>query len=359
MPVAFRAILARMQYVNVKQYVQAVLSQTPPVLSYQRAGKRTPLAEWQIRVRERIRQVSGLDDIQAAQRGDPIECRDASREVRDGYSLEKHYLRAEPGMEIPFYLLLPESASSTSPVPLVLTPHGHGRRGKEVYVGNYENDEEREHSESGDRDIALQAVEAGYAVIAPDVRGFWEMARQEEMAAGKGSSCDELQRRSLMLGRSLIGERVFDMGRLMDYAATRPEIDSTRIAITGNSGGGTVSLFTAALDERISVAVPGSYFCSFEASILSVHHCMCNIVPGIARLVEMSDIAGLIAPRPVLFVNGIEDRIFPFAATQNAFSELQRVYRDAGVPDRCRLYAGDGGHRYYKDEVWSFLAEFL
>lgn len=359
MPVVFRAILSRMQYVNEQQYVQAVLSQTPPVLSYQRAGKKVPLAEWQTRVREQIRQISGLDDIQAARGDEPLDCRVASREVRDGYSLEKYYLRAEPGMEIPFYLLLPEAASSASPVPLVLTPHGHGRRGKEIYVGNYENEEERGHSESGDRDIALQAVEAGYAVIAPDVRGFWEMARQEEMDAGKGSSCDELQRRSLMLGRSLIGERVFDMGRLMDYAATRPEIDSTRIAITGNSGGGTVSLFTAALDERVSVAVPGSYFCSFEASILSVHHCMCNVVPGIVRLVEMSDIAGLVAPRPLLFVNGIEDHIFPFGATKEAFSEVQRIYEDADVPDRCRLYAGRGGHRYYKDEVWPFLAEFL
>lgn len=348
-----------MQYVDETKYVQSVLSGSPAALSYQHAARSGSLAAWQTDLRDQIRRISGLADIQSARADFPLECREVSNETREGYSLEKRFLSSEPGMEIPFYLLLPEAASSTHPLPLVLTPHGHGRRGKEVYVGNYSSSEEREHSESGDRDIALQAVQAGYAVIAPDVRGFWEMARREEIESGQSNSCDELQRRALMLGRSLIGERVYDMGRLMDYAATRPEIDSSRIAITGNSGGGTVSLFTAALDERVQVAVPGSYFCSFEASILSVHHCMCNVVPGIARYAEMSDVAGLVAPRPVLFVNGRDDPLFPFAATQYAFSEVQRIYQDAGAPDRCRLYAGDGGHRYYKDDVWPFLAEFL
>lgn len=348
-----------MQYVNETQYVQSVLSGTPPVLSYERAIPSMSFKAWQEALRERIRLISGLADLQSEHGGDPLDCREVSSEVREGFRLEKRFLSSEPGMEIPFYLLLPETASPSHPVPLVLTPHGHGRRGKEVYTGNYESEAEREHAESGDRDIALQAVRAGYAVIAPDVRGFWEMARSEDIEAGQSNSCEELQRRSLMLGRSLIGERVYDMGRLMDYAATRPEIDSSRIAITGNSGGGTVSLFTAALDERVRVAVPGSYFCSFEASILSVHHCMCNVVPGIVRYAEMSDIAGLIAPRPVLFVNGRDDAIFPFEATQAAFERVQRIYRDAGAEHRCRLYAGSGGHRYYKEDAWPFMEEFL
>jgi len=166
----------------------------------------------------------------------------------------------------------------------VLTPHGHGRRGKEVYVGNFEDEDEQQRALEGDRDIAVQAVTAGYATIAPDVRGFWEMARAEELVDKKNNSCAELQKRALMFGRTLIGERVHDMGRLIDYAATRPELDTSRVVITGNSGGGTVSLFATACDERISVAVPGSYFCTFVASIVSVYHCPCNIVPGIMGL---------------------------------------------------------------------------
>ena len=106
-----------------------------------------------------------------------------------------------------------------------------------------------------------------------------------------------------MFGRTLIGERVWDIMRLIDYATTRREIDAGRIAITGNSGGGTISMFAAALDERIGVSVPGCYFCNHVQSIGSIHHCMCNYFPGMATLAEASDIAGLIAPRALSRLN--------------------------------------------------------
>ena len=185
------------------------------------------------------------------------------------------------------------------------------------------------------------------------------MSREEDYHNPIGRSCEELQRVALMYGRTLIGERVHDIGRLLDYAATRPEIDSTRVAITGNSGGGTVSLFAAALDERIKVSAPASYFCTFAASIIGVHHCVCNVVPGVMELGEMYDIAGLIAPRPFLAINGVQDPIFPIDATREAFSALQKIYAAQGLAAQCELYEGDGGHRYYKARVWDFLREHL
>lgn len=163
----------------------------------------------------------------------------------------------------------------------------------------------------------------------------------------------------MMFGRTLIGERVHDMGRLIDYATTRSEIDTEKIIITGNSGGGTVSLFTAALDERISIAAPGSYFCTFVDSVVQIDHCPCNIVPGIMQAGEMHDVVGLIAPRPVLFVNGEKDEIFPMDATRTAFSHVQKIYQKMGHPDLCELYVGDGGHRYFKDPVWPFVKKHL
>ena len=71
----------------------------------------------------------------------------------------------------------------------------------------------------------------------------------------------------------------------------------------------------------------------------------------------MPDIAGLIAPRHFLAVAGRDDPIFPVAHTKAAFEQLARIYPAASVPDRCELYVGDGGHRYYKERVWSFIAE--
>ena len=71
----------------------------------------------------------------------------------------------------------------------------------------------------------------------------------------------------------------------------------------------------------------------------------------------MHDIAGLIAPRHFLAVAGRDDPIFPVAHTRAAFELLAKIHRAAGVRDRCELYIGNGGHRYYKDRVWSFIAE--
>lgn len=310
---------------------------------------------WQQSFRQRLADLSGLTAIREHNRNVPLSPRSAGVEQFPGYRREKLYIAAEPGVEIPFYLLIPDHGDK--PYPLVLTPHGHGRSGKEVYVGNFANEEEKELALAGERDIALQAVREGYAVIAMDVRGFWEMSREEEFSKGRRSSCDELQKRAFMYGRSLIGERVYDMGRLIDYASTRPEIDTSRIAITGNSGGGTVAFFTGALDERISVCVPSSCFCTYHGSVMNVPHCLCNFIPGIMKLGDMHDIAGLIAPRPVLFVHGVLDNDFPIAHTREAYAHARNIYEAicGEGTDRCELYEGDGGHRYYKARVWPFI----
>jgi dienelactone hydrolase len=206
--------------------------------------------------------------------------------------------------------------------------------------------------------VAVQGVREGYAVIAPDVRGFGEMAN---IAAGssKQNSCHEFQRIAMMFGRTLVGERVHDMGRLIDFAGTVDRIDTSRIAVTGHSGGGTVTLFTAALDDRITVAAPSCYFNMFETSIIPISHCPCNLVPGMMHAGEMYDVAGLFAPRPVLFINGEKDTIYPIEGARQAFEHVKRIYQGMEVPDRCELYVGNEGHRYYNERTWSFMKEWL
>ena len=91
----------------------------------------------------------------------------------------------------------------------------------------------------------------------------------------------------------------------------------------------------------------------------SIYHCDCNYVPGILRLGEMYDVAGLIAPRPFNAITGRTDPIFPIDQVEIAYQKLQRVYAVAGAAERCRLYIGEGGHRYYKDGAWPFVRKFF
>lgn len=338
-------------------YVDHVLMGTERKFDYRKVLQSDEWATWQHDFREEIQRILGLPSLLKVGSQLDLGPETVEESDYDTFRLEKVYITAEPSVKLPFYLLLPKHRKP--PFPLVLTPHGHERRGKEVSVGRYVDEAEERRALAHECDIALQAVHEGYAVIAPDVRGFWEMSRREDLEHNQNNSCSELQRRALMLGRTLIGERVYDIGRLIDYATTRPEIDTTQIVITGNSGGGTVALFAAACDNRITLAVPASYFCTFKDSILSISHCSCNVVPGIMQLGEMYDVAGLIAPRPVLMVHGEQDPIYPVQGTLEAFQHLQAIYRAMGVENHCELYIGSEGHRYYKKRVWPFIREHL
>ena len=270
------------------------------------------------------------------------------------YIREEWHLWVEPTVPLPFYFLYPKEQLNT-PKPLVLTPHGHNH--PYIYVGISQSEDERKSIEEGQRDIAVQAVNEGYMVIAATTRGFGETRTKSDAENNRVSSCRIELMHGLLVGRTPIGERVWDISRLIDWATSRNDVDTKRIAITGNSGGGTISVFAPACDTRISVAVPSCYFCTFEGSIGSIHHCDCNYVPGIMRLGEMYDVAGLIAPRPFKAIAGKDDTIFPIEQVKYAFERLKEIYTVAGVPDNCQLYIGEFGHRYYKDGAWNFIRQ--
>lgn len=316
----------------------------------------TTLRHWQQTLRSELIRHLGINRIAARCTTPPFAHKRGEVRLED-HIREDWEIWTEPGMRVPFFLLRPLDIDG--PRPLVLCPHGHNKRGRYDYAGITTDASGQTFSIDGDRDIALQAVRQGYIAIAPETRAFGESRFAREQQSDGIHSCITWQSRALMFGRTLIGERVWDMMRLIDYAATRPEIDLSRIVITGNSGGGTVTLFAAAIDTRISVAVPGSYFCMFADSIGSIHHCPCNYYPGMMELAEMPEIAGLIAPRPFLAVNGEHDPIFPKSGTQKAFETLKRIYSVAGAADRCELFFGDGEHRYFAEPVWPFVRQWL
>lgn len=338
-------------FLTADNYVTALAKETSGVYSFKNIGT-MDLQKWQDSFRDELIKTLGINNI--ISRGipalDPVK---ANTEILHDHIRERWYITSEPGYRIPFILLKPLDFSATAP--LVLAAHGHGKYGKETYAGISFSDEDKKHMEEGERDIALQAVKKGYVAIAPDQRAFGETRFTRDIDEDKNNSCRTMQMHALLFGRTLIGERVFDISRLIDFANTQDYINTDRIVLTGNSGGGTTTLFAAAIDRRISIAIPGSYFCTFENSIGSINHCECNYIPGIMNLGEMHDVAGLIAPRPFLAVHGTKDTIFPIEATRRAFEELRVIYEAFGARDKAVLYEGRGGHRYYKERVWSFV----
>ncbi|HHW11133.1 MAG TPA: hypothetical protein GXX29_14310 [Firmicutes bacterium] len=348
---------------NADTYVDVLAEEVPRLFTFS-AKDRREAEEWQKAFRPALIKALGIEQI--ANRGPaPLKATCLSVETLEDHVREEWRLETEPGFQLPFYLLKPLAAAPAQEggagkrLPLVITPHGHGKLGKRTYVGLWDNEDDRQQMMSGERDVALQAVREGYLAIAPDMRGFAGLRRTKEINEDANNSCRHLQMHAYLFGRTLVGERVWDIMRLIDWATARPDVDARKIVVTGNSGGGTVTLFAGAVDERITVSIPGSYFCTFQHSIGSVRHCECNYVPGIMCLGEMYDVAGLIAPRPFMAVNGNQDRIFPIEAARYAYFRLLEIYRVFGVPERCRLSENEGPHRYYKRDVWPFVREML
>ncbi|UCH36740.1 MAG: acetylxylan esterase [Armatimonadota bacterium] len=335
-------------------HFQALYESVPRRFAF-KAKTPAELKAWQGKFRPRLREALGVTNMQRDLAGHKPKAEKAEATDLGDYLREKWYLWTEPDVPLPFWLLVPKGATGRRP--LVLTPHGHND--PDIYVGLPKNEQQKLSIAEGQRDIAVQAVREGYVTIAPTTRGFGETRTNRDREEDKGCSCRTELLHGLLVGRTAIGQRVWDISRLIDWAAKRDDVDGSRIAITGNSGGGTTSLFAGACETRITVAVPSCYFCTFAGSIGTIHHCDCNYVPGVMRLGEMYDVAGLIAPRAFCAIAGKDDGIFPIKHVREAFAQVKRVYEVAGVPERCRLYVGQGGHRYYSAGAWPFIKKWF
>ena len=321
--------------------------------SYHFRGKtKREFESWQRNFLPSLRNTLGLNIIEKklADYRSKAELKDF--EDKGTYIVQKWFIWTEPDVPIPFVVLIPKNNGEK--LPLVLITHGHGRDSI-LYDGIYPRIFNAGNETGKDETLAMQALKEGYIAIAPTIRAFGTTRTDADKKEGNSFSCHTQLMRDLLTGRTVIGDRVWDVSRILNWAIQELPVDTRRIAITGNSGGGTVSLFSAACDNRITVAVPSSYFCTFSGSIGSIAHCDCNYIPGILNLGEMSDIAGLIAPRPVRMLHGIKDEIYPINETRKAFADLKMIYSAAGVAGNAELYEGSAGHQYYKEGSWVFI----
>ncbi len=135
--------------------------------------------------------------------------------------------------------------------------------------------------------------------------------------------------------------------RCIDYLISRPEVDPERIGCMGLSYGGTLTLFAAALDERIKVAVVSGYLTSlYEQTFVRGDTCGQQIVPGLLQWGDLSDVACLIAPRALLVESGTQDPSFDIDAARSAVRDVGRLYDVLGVGERLAHHVFEGGHRW-------------
>jgi cephalosporin-C deacetylase-like acetyl esterase len=268
----------------------------------------------------------------------PLNARVVGAEQRDGYRVERVVYESRPQHHVTATLYLPQGKP---PFPGVLMPIGHSSNGKAA-----------EYIQRG----SILLAKNGIAVLAYDPIGQGER-RQLLDPQGKpaisGSTTEHTLTGvgALLVGGNTAAYRIWDGIRSLDYLAGRPEIDPKRLGCTGCSGGGTLTSYLMALDERIYAAAPSCYVTSLERlfATLGPQDAEQNITGQVAFGMEHADYLLMRAPRPTLIAAATRD-FFDIQGTWTTFREAKGVYGMLGHAERVDLAEYNTTHGYPKPQ---------
>jgi len=275
----------------------------------------------------------------------PFQARRIPLEETGTYQIERVWLPTLEGVETYGILLIPKRTAPTR-LPALICVHGMGSSPEKV-CGMAEEDYTRR--------FGARAAERGYVVFAV-------------LMTNDVATKSRLDRKAILLGSRLQGLEQAKLFRTIDFLETLREVDPKTIGIYGISWGGRTAMYTAAIDERIAATVISGHFNETLPKMVapSPHYTAFietaedyAFFPGLAREFSDSDVASLIAPRPVFIEQGTADRVVYYPMAQGEFERLKRIYERLGVGDRAQFGLFEGGHVVHGEAAFAFLDKWL
>ncbi|MBR2625699.1 MAG: acetylxylan esterase [Lentisphaeria bacterium] len=250
--------------------------------------------------------------------------------------IEKIIYESRPGFPVTAHLMIPKNLSAPAPACLFLCGHAQEGKASAAY-------------QTGARTLAAN----GFVTLLVDPVSQGERYQFTKVANNflVNGSCT---REHNMLGKQmwLCGEffgswRAHDALSGLDYLLSRPEVDRSKVAVTGNSGGGTMTSFVQALDERFTMAAPSCYITSWQRNIENELPADAEqLPPGIlASGCEMGDLILAYAPRPILLM-GQKNDFFDPRGLEETFEKCRQVYKLLGAEENIKMFIGPGDHGY-------------
>lgn len=280
-------------------------------------------------------------------------------EPKDDYHIEKYELNVSATGHtlddfVQVWILKPHTPRA-NPCPTMVIHHQH--------AGQYGKGKEEPAGQKGDpqQAVAVDLVKRGYIVVTFDALGFSD--RQED--GGERFTFTRL----LLYGMTLNGKYCFDMARILDFLVTFKDIDKNRIGIMGHSLGGQMALFGGIFDSRFKVVISNCGFGRIGGfdSILS-HHINHNFALYLPNLLnptigmDMHEVIGLLAPRPLLLSNGTMDLIFPIDGVAEIHQFIEDLYAAEGKSAHLLTLRHDSGHWIppeTKEKIYAFIDKML
>ncbi len=267
----------------------------------------------------------------------------------DGYTRIKIYIETLPSVSMPLYILRPEK--SNNKIAIALPCHFSN---KDITCGvDDREDYAKQIAAFPDRSYGLELLKKGYTVYCPDQVGAGERAL--DPADSLKGSCTAISNVAISMGFTYSGLFINDLTKLLDYIYDTN--DNPDITCVGFSGGGLHAMYLAALDIRVHKCVISGYFHNYKNSVFDTHLCSCNFIPRIWSLCDMSDIASMIAPRPLYIENGTMDKLNGILGIDDPieeFSKVLKAYALFNAQDKLKHYIFEGGH-VFSGQCYDFL----
>ena len=259
----------------------------------------------------------------------PLNAHVFGRIERGDYSIEKVYFESHPGFYVTGNLYRP--LGKTGPFPAVLSPHGHWA------YGRLEN--------GADGSIparCLSLARQGYVVFSWDMVGYNDSRQVDHRL---------LDPRLAQWGIGSLGLHLWNSIRSVDFLESLPDVDKSRLACTGASGGGTQTFLLTAVDDRIRVSAP----------VNMISHYMqggdvCENAPNLRLDTNNMEIGALTAPRPMLMVSAAGD--WTRDTPRIEFPAVRSVYELLGAKDAVATVQFIADHNYNRDSREAVYAWF-
>ncbi|MGE0128299.1 MAG: alpha/beta hydrolase family protein [Blastocatellales bacterium] len=255
---------------------------------------------------------------------------------RNGYRIEKIIFESQPAFYVTANLYLPETGRG--PYPGILMPLGHESGGK---------------AHDAWQRLAITFAKNGFVILLYEPVSQGERVQLYDPDLGESKVRQATNEHTLagtqclLLGHSFAQHVIWDGMRALDYLTSRPEVDSSRIGCTGNSGGGTLTAYLSALDDRIKAAAPSCYLTNWRSLIETIgpQDAEQNLPPFLSDGLDQPDFVIAFAPKPYLILSAARD-FFPIAGARQTFREAKRLYGLMGAEEKLNMVEADDGHGY-------------
>ena len=291
------------------------------------------LAEWQARrtaLRQQILSAAGLLPMPSRTALHPEV---VHRLVLGDVVVETVLIETLPGYYLAGNLYRPANAGGKHPA--VLSPHGHWKRGRLENIPSYSVPA-----------LGLNMARQGYVVFAHDMVGYQDTRQTPHDFGGW---------REQLWSFSPLGLQLWNSIRALDYLASRPDVDATRLSVTGASGGGTQTILLAAVDDRVRVDAPVNMVSAYAQGADP-----CEEAPNLRLDTFNVEIAAMMAPRPMLLVSSTGD--WTRNTPNEEFPAIQRIYALYGAANQVRNQHFNANHNYNaasRQSVYRFFARMF